>query len=71
MTEILANEWGFIGYAVTDIYDDVDLWSAVLNSGTTCFDTRGQAGILRHDHAGKLQPVPESDRRPRSGRQLH
>ena len=45
MTEILANEWGFIGYAVTDIYDDVDLWSAVLNSGTTCFDTRGQAGF--------------------------
>jgi len=45
MTEILANEWGFIGYGVTDIYDDVDLWAAVLNSGTTCFDTRGQAGF--------------------------
>ncbi len=45
MTEILANEWGFIGYAVTDIYDDVDLWAAVLNSGTTCFDTRGQSGF--------------------------
>lgn len=45
MTEILANEWGFIGYAVTDIYDDVDLWTAVLNSGTTCYDTRGQGGF--------------------------
>ena len=45
MTEILANEWGFIGYAVTDIFDDVDLWAAVLNSGTTCFDTRGQSGF--------------------------
>ena len=45
MTEILANEWGFIGYAVTDIYDDVDLWAAVLNSGTTCFDTRGRSGF--------------------------
>ena len=45
MTEILANEWGFIGYAVTDIYDDVDLWTSVLNSGTTCFDTRGQSGF--------------------------
>jgi len=45
MTEILANEWGFIGYAVTDIYDDVDLWTAVLNSGTTCFDTRGQVNF--------------------------
>ena len=45
MTEILANEWNFIGYAVTDIYDDTDLWTAVLNSGTTCFDTRGQSGF--------------------------
>ena len=45
MTEILANEWGFIGYAVTDIYDDVDMWAAVLNAGTTCFDTRGQSGF--------------------------
>ncbi len=47
MTEILANEWGFIGYAVTDIYDDTDLWTAVLNSGTTCFDTRGQSGFYK------------------------
>ena len=45
MTEILINEWNFIGYAVTDIYDDTDLWTAVLNSGTTCYDTRGQAGF--------------------------
>ncbi len=45
MTEILANEWGFIGYGVTDIYDDVDLWASVLNAGTTCFDTRGQSGF--------------------------
>ncbi len=45
MTEILTNEWGFIGYAVTDIYDDTDLWTAVLNAGTTCFDTRGQSGF--------------------------
>ena len=45
MTEILANEWGFIGYAVTDIYDDVNLWTAVPNSGTTCFDTRSESGF--------------------------
>lgn len=45
MTEILQNEWNFIGYAVTDIYDDTDLWTAVLNSGTTCYDTRGQSGF--------------------------
>ncbi len=45
MTNILTEEWGFIGYAVTDIYDDTDLWTAVLNSGTTCYDTRGQGGF--------------------------
>ena len=47
MTEILSNEWGFIGYAVTDIYDDTDMWSAVLNAGTTCFDTRGESGFYK------------------------
>ena len=41
MTEILAKEWGFRGYAVTDIYDDFDLYGSVLTSGATCFDTRG------------------------------
>ena len=46
MTEILQKEWNFIGYAVTDIYDDTDLWTAVLNSGTTCYDTRGQSGFF-------------------------
>ncbi len=45
MTEILKKEWGFKGYAVTDIYDDTDLYSAVLASGTTCFDTRGRSGF--------------------------
>lgn len=45
MTEILKNEWGFKGYAVTDIYDDTDLWASVLVSGTTCFDTRGMSGF--------------------------
>ena len=39
MTNILAKEWGFRGYAVTDIY------GAVLTSGTTCYDTRGMAGF--------------------------
>ena len=45
MTEILKNEWGFKGYAVTDIYDDTDLYGAVVASGTTCFDTRGRSGF--------------------------
>ncbi|MBO7365037.1 MAG: glycoside hydrolase family 3 C-terminal domain-containing protein [Lachnospiraceae bacterium] len=45
MTDILAKEWGFRGYAVTDIYDDFDIYGAVLTSGTTCFDTRGMSGF--------------------------
>lgn len=45
MTEILKEEWGFKGYAVTDIYDDTDIYGAVLASGTTCFDTRGISGF--------------------------
>lgn len=45
MTEILKEEWGFQGYAVTDIYDDTDLYGAVLASGATCFDTRGISGF--------------------------
>lgn len=45
MTEILQKEWGFIGYAVTDIYDDTDLYGSVLASGVTCYDTRGQSGL--------------------------
>lgn len=45
MTDILQGEWNFRGYAVTDIYDDVDLYGAVLASGATCFDTRGVSGF--------------------------
>ena len=45
MTEILKEEWGFKGYAVTDIYDDTEIYGAVLASGTTCFDTRGISGF--------------------------
>ena len=39
MTEILKEEWGF------KIYDDTDIYGAVLASGTTCFDTRGISGF--------------------------
>lgn len=49
MTDILKNEWGGRGYFVTDIYDDVDLYAAVLNSGVSCYDTRGISGF---DSAG-------------------
>jgi beta-glucosidase len=49
MTDILRNEWGGHGYFVTDIYDDTDLYAAVLNSGVSCYDTRGISGF---DSAG-------------------
>lgn len=45
ITGILKNEWGFHGYCVTDIYDDTDLYGSVLNSGVTCWDTRGISGF--------------------------
>ncbi len=45
MTEILQNEYGFHGYAVTDIYDDTDVYGAVITSGATCYDMRGMAGF--------------------------
>ncbi|HHV60429.1 MAG TPA: beta-glucosidase [Clostridiaceae bacterium] len=45
MTDILQTEWGFKGYAVTDIYDDTDIYAAVLTSGTTCYDMRGLSGF--------------------------
>ncbi len=41
MTDILKNEWGFHGYAVTDIYDDLDLYSACIYAGITGYDIRG------------------------------
>ena len=41
MTGILRNEWGFHGYAVTDIGDDMDLFTAVVAAGTTGYDVRG------------------------------
>ncbi len=45
MTDILQNEWGFHGYAVTDIYDDTDLYTAMVYSGTTGYDLRGAQGF--------------------------
>jgi len=37
----LRNEWGFHGYAVTDIEDDMDLASQELYAGITGVDIRG------------------------------
>lgn len=39
-TGILKGEWGFKGYAVTDISDDFDIFTLVAQSGTTCYDVR-------------------------------
>ena len=40
MTDILQGEWGFHGYAVTDISDDFDLFTAIAYAGTTGYDVR-------------------------------
>lgn len=44
-TKICVEEWGFHGYAVTDIYDDTDLFTAMVYSGSTGFDMRGASTI--------------------------
>ena len=41
MTDILKEEWGFHGYAVTDIGDDMDLYTACVYAGITGYDRRG------------------------------
>ncbi len=45
MTDILKEEWGFHGYAVTDIFDDTDLYSASVYAGITAYDIRGASGF--------------------------
>lgn len=49
ITDIAKNEWGFKGYAVTDIGDDVDLFAAVANSGVTGYDLRGRFSESGYD----------------------
>ena len=39
-TAILQNEWGFHGYAVTDISDDKDLYTGMVYAGCTGYDLR-------------------------------
>lgn len=43
--EILCGEWGFTGYAVTDITDDMDLYSSAIYAGVTGYDLRGSSNI--------------------------
>lgn len=45
LTGIAIKEWGFHGQLVTDIYDDVDLFPAIVNSGCTGYDYRGAGTI--------------------------
>lgn len=45
LTDILCEEWGFHGYATTDIFDDPNLFSAVVYAGATGFDFRGKTDI--------------------------
>lgn len=45
LTDILRNEWGFHGYAVTDIFDDTDLYTAAVYAGITGFDIRGASNF--------------------------
>ena len=45
LTNILKEEWGFHGYAVTDIYDDTDLYVSCLYAGVTGYDLRGASGF--------------------------
>jgi beta-glucosidase-like glycosyl hydrolase len=40
LTGILQNEWGFHGYAVTDILDDTDLYACMVHAGATGYDLR-------------------------------
>lgn len=40
LTEILRKEWGFIGYAVSDLNDDEDLFASIVNAGLTGYDNR-------------------------------
>lgn len=45
MTNILKEEWGFHGYAVTDIFDDTDCYSAGVYAGITGWDIRGASNF--------------------------
>lgn len=52
LTDILRGEWGFHGYAVTDIYDDNDLFSSILYAGCTGYDMRGFEGFGKNTIIG-------------------
>ena len=55
LTGILQNEWGFHGYAVTDISDDTDLYTSMVHAGATGFDLRFGYPTSVDDFASKFQ----------------
>jgi beta-glucosidase len=54
LTGILQNEWGFHGYAVTDISDDTDLYACMVHAGATGFDLRFGYPTDTSDFASKF-----------------
>lgn len=54
MDGILQQEWGFHGYAVTDISDDLDEFAAMCHAGCTGFDLRRLTNINIETLAKKL-----------------
>lgn len=58
LTGIARDEWGFVGYIVTDISDDLDLFASVVEAGATGYDLRGrfaEEGFPSHTNEG--QPI--------------
>lgn len=55
LTGILVEEWGFNGYAVTDLSDDTDLYYAAVYAGITGYDLRGRTNITYESLQGFAQ----------------
>ena len=55
LTGILQKEWGFHGYAVTDISDDTDLYTSMVYAGATGFDLRFGYPTGVEDFASKFK----------------
>ncbi|MCI8613311.1 MAG: beta-glucosidase [Clostridia bacterium] len=54
LTGILQKEWGFHGYAVTDISDDKDLYTGMVYAGCTGYDLRFGNPTSKDDFAAKI-----------------
>ena len=54
LTGILQNEWGFTGYAVSDIGDDKDLYTGMVYAGLTGYEMRSGYPTSTEDFASKI-----------------